>query len=99
MARSLPPEVRQRGGGSVFRRANPELLADALPQLLVHCGDAGLAVELDEPVALGHDFEFALDHGLVADERPVQIVRKGHVAASFPVADGLSFLELAAESS
>src|SRR5262249_38005429 len=71
--------------------------ADALAQELVHGRYAGFAVELNKVVALCHDFKFALDHGLVADERPIEIVRKRHVASGFPIADGLCFLELARE--
>src|SRR5450755_54595 len=64
----LPPEMRKRRRRRVFGGANSQAFADSLAQLLVYGGDAGLAVEFDEIVALGHDFEFALDHGLVADE-------------------------------
>src|SRR5450755_2326950 len=74
------------------------MFADAMAKFTVHLGDAGFAVELDEAVALGHDFELALDHGLVTNEGPVQIVRERHVAARFPVTDGLRFPEFAAES-
>src|SRR5208283_783847 len=61
-------------------------------------GDVGFAVEFDETVFLGHDFEFALDHGLVANEGPIEVVRERHVASGFSVADGLGFFELASES-
>src|SRR6202051_1196417 len=37
----LPPEMRERGGRRVLRRANSQSFADALPQLLVHGRDAG----------------------------------------------------------
>src|SRR6266404_2153871 len=93
----LPPEMREGGRGCVFGGADAELLADALAQLFVDGGDAGFAVKLDEGVALGHVFEFALDHGLVTDEGPVEIVGERHVAAGFPVADGLGFFEFAGE--
>src|SRR5579859_1059625 len=93
----LPPEVRESGRGSVFGGADAELFANALAQLLVDGGDTGFAIEFDEGVALGHVFEFAFDHGLIADERPVEIVGERHVAAGFPVADGLGFFELACE--
>src|SRR5882762_4078743 len=93
----LPPEMGQSGRGCVFGGADAKLLADALAQLFVDGGDAGFAVKLDEGVALGHVFEFALDHGLVADEGPVEIVRERHVAAGFPIADGLGFFEFAGE--
>src|SRR5260370_12206491 len=93
----LPPEMRQSGRGRVFGGADAKLLADALAQLLVDGGDAGFAVKLDEGVALGHVFEFALDHGLVADERPVEIVGERHVTAGLPIADGLGFFEFAGE--
>src|SRR2546422_10536070 len=85
----------QGRGGRVLRRANSKRLADLLPQLFVHRGNTRLAVQLDEVVALGHHLEFALNHGLIADERPVEIVRKRHVAPGLPVADGLRLLELA----
>ena len=93
----LPPEMREGGRGRVLGGANAELFADALAQLFVDGGDAGFAVELDEGVALGHVFQFALDHGLIADEGPVEVVGERHVAASFPVADGLGFFEFAGE--
>ena len=64
-------------------------------KLLVDGGDAGFAVQFDEVVALGHHFEFALDHRLIANEGPVEVVRKRHVAPGFPVADGLRFFEFA----
>src|SRR5450755_3780933 len=88
----------ERGAGSVLGGADAQLFANALAKLLVYGGDAGLAVEFDKAVALGHDFEFALDHGLVADEGPVEIVRERHIAAGFPITDGLGFFEFAAES-
>ena len=87
------------GRRRVFGGTNAEMLADSLTKLSVDGGDAGFAVELDEGVALGHDFKFTLDHGLVANERPIEIVRKRHVAAGFPIADGLGFLEFAGEGS
>src|ERR1700730_3685478 len=93
----LAPEMCERGGRGVFRGAYTELLTDALAELLVHIRDAGFAIEFDEAVTLGHDFEFALDHGLVADEGPIQIVRQGHVATGFPIADGLGFFKFTAE--
>src|SRR5580692_2559909 len=93
----LPPQMREGGRGYVFRGADAELFTDALAQLFVDGGDAGFAVEFDEGVALGHVFEFALDHRLVADEGPVEIVGERHVAASFPIADGLGFFEFARE--
>src|SRR5882762_3100605 len=93
----LPPEVRECGRGSVFGGADTELFADALAELLVDGRDAGFAVELDEGVFLGHVFEFTLDHSLVADERPIEIVGERHVAAGFPIADGLGFFEFASE--
>src|SRR5215831_3056169 len=96
--RGLPPEMRESGGWRVLGSADIELFGDALAELLVDHGDAGLAVEFDEGVALGHAFEFALDHGLVANEGPVEVVREGHVAAGFPIADGLGFLEFAGKS-
>src|SRR5216683_1894695 len=91
----LPPEMREGGRGRVFGGANAELFADALAQLLVDGGNAGFTIELDEGVALGHVFEFAFDHGLIADEGPVEVVGEGHVAAGLPVADGLGFFEFA----
>src|SRR5258705_912558 len=93
----LPPEMGQSGRGRVFGSADAKLLADSLAQLFVDGGDAGFAVKLDEGVALGHVFEFALDHGLVADEGPVEIVRERHITAGFPIADGVGFLEFAGE--
>src|SRR5580704_5704400 len=88
----------ESGRRRVFGGANAELFADALAELLVNGGNVGLAVEFDEAVFLGHDFELALDHGLVANERPIEVVREGHVAPGLPIADGLGFLELASES-
>src|SRR5262249_7947443 len=44
-----------------------------------------------------HDFEFALDHSLVANEGPIEIVGKRHVAPCLPIADGLSFTEFASK--
>ncbi len=64
---------------------------------LLTAGNAGFAIEFDEAVLLGHDFEFALDHGLVANEGPIEIVREGHVAPGFPITDGLGFFEFAGE--
>ncbi len=89
--------MSERGGRRVLGRANAQLLADALAKLFVDGGDAGFAVEFDERVALGHYFELAFDHRLVANERPVEVVRERHVAAGFPVADGLGFLKFASE--
>src|ERR1700675_201895 len=74
----LPPEMREGGRGRVLGGANAKLFADALAQLFVDGGDAGFAVELDEGVALGHVFQFALDHGLIADEGPVEVVGESH---------------------
>src|SRR5580700_2622293 len=93
----LPPQMREGGRGYVFRGADAELFTDALAQLFVDGGDAGFAVELDEGVALGHVFQFALDHRLIADEGPVEVVRERHVAAGFPIADGLRLFEFAGE--
>src|SRR5438128_6777253 len=90
--------MRQRGGRSVFCAANAEVLGNTLTQKFVHGGHVRLTIKLDEIVLLSLGFEFALNHRLIADERPVQIVRKGHVASGFPVADGLGFSEFAAES-
>src|SRR5258707_7940756 len=73
------------------------MFGDALAKEFVDRGNAGFAIEFQEIVALGDCLEFALDHGLVAYEGPVQIVRERHVAASFPVADGLGFAKFAAE--
>jgi len=95
----LAPEMRQSGGRSVLGRADAKLFADALTKKFVHGGNAGFAIELDEGAFLGHDLEFPFNHGLVADEGPVEIVRERHVAARFPVADGLGFLEFAGERS
>ena len=64
---------------------------------LIDRGNAGFAVEFDEGVALGHDFEFTHDHGLVANEGPIEVVRERHVATGFPIADGLGLLEFASE--
>src|SRR5271165_1129381 len=89
--------MRESGRWRVFGNANAELLTDALAQLFVDRGDAGFAIEFDEGIFLGHAFQFALDHGLVAHERPVEIMGARHVAAGFPVADGLGFLEFAGE--
>ena len=89
----------ESGRRSVLGRADAELFADALTKLLVDCGDVGFAIEFDETVFLGHDFEFALDHGLVTNEGPIEVVREGHIAAGFPIADGFGFFELARESS
>src|SRR5271169_4221772 len=89
--------MRKSGGGRVFRGANAQVFANALAELLVHGGDTSFTVKLDESVALGSKFEFALDHGLIADERPVQVMREGHVAPGLPVADGLGLLEFAGE--
>src|SRR6266478_8559158 len=94
-----PPEMGQSGRGRVFGSADAKLLANALAQLFVDGGDAGFAVKFDERVALGHVFEFALNHGLVADEGPIKIVGERHVAAGFPIADGLGFFEFAGEGS
>src|ERR1700719_4085828 len=93
----LPPEMGQGRRGCVFGSADTELFADALAQLLVDGGDAGFTVELDEGVALGHVFEFALDHRLIADEGPVEVVGERHVATASPVAYGLGFFEFAGE--
>ena len=87
----------QSGRGSVLCSANSEMFGDALAEKFVHGGNAGFAVELHETVLFGHGLKFALNHGLIADERPIQIVREGHVAARFPVTDGLGFAEFAAE--
>src|SRR5260370_21655359 len=87
----------ESGGRRVFGGANAELFADALAKLLVDGGNVGFAIELDETVFLGHDLEFALDHGLVANEGPIEVMRKGHVASGFPIADGLGFFEFASE--
>ena len=88
-------ECRRR---RVLGGTNAKMLADTLAKLFIDGGDTGFAIEFDEGVAFGHDFEFTLDHGLVAHERPIEIVREGHVAAGFPIADGLGFLEFASES-
>src|SRR5207245_2276896 len=93
--RNLPPEMSKRRRRSVFRAANPQLFADALAQLLVHGGNAGLAVQLNKSVPLGHHFEFAFDHRLVADKGPVKIVRQRHIPPRLPITDRLCFLELA----
>src|ERR1700749_2948396 len=97
MRQSLTPEMLQCGRRRVFCGANAEAFADALAQLFVDARDAGLAIEFDEAVALSHGFKFALDHRLVANEGPVEIVRERHVAAGFPIADGLRFFEFASE--
>src|SRR5215468_7015764 len=89
--------MRERGGWIVLRAANAKMLCDALAKKFVHGRHVGLAIEFDKIVFLGLSFEFALNHRLIADERPVQIVRKRHVAACFPIADSLGFFEFAAE--
>src|SRR5262249_33887709 len=91
--------MRERGGRIVLCTANAKMLGDALAKKFVYSRHVGLAIEFDEVVLLGLGFEFALNHRLIANERPVQIVGKRHVAARFPVADGLRFLKFAAESS
>src|SRR5215813_229171 len=90
--------MRERGGGIVLCTADAQMLGDALAKKFVHSRHVGLAIEFDEIVFLGLGFEFALNHRLIADERPVQIVRKRHVPTGFPVADGLRFPKLATES-
>src|ERR1700746_1952959 len=76
----LSPEVRERGRRSVLRTSNAQLLANALPQKFVDRRHAGLAIEFQKVVPLCHRFKFPLDHCLVTDERPIQIVRKRHIA-------------------
>jgi len=73
------------------------LLADALAQLFVDGGDAGFTVEFDKGVAFRHEFELTFNHGLITNEGPIEVVRKRHVASSFPVTDGLGFFEFAGE--
>src|SRR5271165_5197455 len=87
----------ESGRGSVLGGTDAKLLADALAKLLVDAGNACFAIEFDEAVFLGHDLEFTFDHGLIANEGPIEVVRERHIAAGFPIADGLSFFELAAE--
>ena len=88
----------ESGRRSVFGGTDAKLFADALAELLVDRRDVGFAIEFDETIFLGHDFELALDHGLVANEGPIKVVRERHVASCFPIADGLCFLEFASES-
>ena len=73
------------------------MFGDALAELAIDSRDRSFAVEFDKAVALGHDFELALDHRLVANEGPVEIVRERHVATRFPITDGLGFFEFAGE--
>src|SRR5258708_11401518 len=87
--------MRQRGRRRVLRGTNAEMFSDALPQLLVHFGHGGFAVELEKPVAFGHQLQSLLDHSLIADERAVAIVGDTHVAVGFPIADRLRLLEVA----
>src|SRR5215475_9775823 len=74
------------------------MFGDALAKKLILGRDAGFAVEFNEAVFFCHSFEFALNHRLIANERPVQIVRKRHIAAGFPITDGLSLAKFASES-
>src|SRR5579863_3767317 len=90
--------MRQSGGGRVLGGTDPELLRNAQPQNFVDRGDAAFSVKLDEGMALGHDFEFPFNHGLIADKRPIEVVRERHVAPGLPIADRLRFLELSSKS-
>src|ERR1700722_17154953 len=94
----LPPEVRQGVRRRVVRAADAEMRSDALAQDLVDLRHAAFAVHLDEVVPLREIFEFALDHRLVADEGLEEVVGERHIAAGFPVADGLRFLKFAIEA-
>ena len=87
----------QSGRGSVLCSANSEMFSNALAEKFIDGRHAGFAVEFDETVFFCHGFEFAFDHRLIADERPVQIVRERHIASRFPIADGLGFPKFAAE--
>src|SRR5258708_27745573 len=93
----LSPEVSQRGRWRVLRSSNAKLFGNALPQKFVYRRHAGFAIEFQEIMALGDRFEFPLDHGLVTHKRPVKIVRKRHITASFPIADRLRFAEFPAK--
>src|SRR5580658_3321336 len=89
--------MRESGGRSVLGGTDAEMLTNALAKGFVDARDAGFTVQFDEGIAFSHYLKFALDHGLVANEGPIQIVRKGHVSARFPVADGLGLFEFASE--
>ena len=80
-----------------MRTLDAEARADLLAELAVDVGDAGFAIELDEGVAARKIFEFFFDQRLIADEGLEKIVGEGHIAAGFPVADGVGFLEFAIE--
>src|SRR5262249_23761931 len=73
------------------------LFGDALAQQLVDSRNASLTVQFNKVVPFSHDFEFALNHSLVADEGPIEVVRKRHVSARFPIADRLGLAKFAAE--
>src|SRR6185437_2937934 len=96
-AKFLGPEMREGARGMILRTPDAEMRGNALAKDAVYLGNASFAIHFQKIMALREVFEFALHHGLITNERLKEVVRKGHVAPGFPVADGMGLLEFAIE--